>query len=71
MTNQQKKPTVTAVLHKDTGVVTAFFNDLPGLIVQGSDQTDVTKKLSSLLDSYIKRLDAMKNNIDIQVKSLC
>lgn len=70
-----KKPakkglTVTAVLHQDTGVITAFFDELPGLLVQGTSNNDVDGKLRSLLDSYLKRLDSIKNNISIHTTSM-
>ena len=64
--SQKKGLTVTAVVHKTTGNITAFFDDLPGLVVQAKTTDDVDKKLRSLLDSFIRRLDSMKNNIDIQ-----
>lgn len=70
MTNPKNKMSVTAVLHQDSGRITAFFNELPGLVVQGHSNNDVKTKLSSLLDSYIKRLDSMKHNMDIQTTSL-
>lgn len=70
-----KKPakkglTVTAVLHPDDGVITAFFDELPGLVVQGTSDDDVETKLKSLLNSYIKRLDSIKDNLNIKTTSL-
>ena len=70
MTNPTKKMTVTAVIHQDSGTITAFFNELPGLVVQGDSKDDVKGKLTSVLDSYIKRLDSIKNNMDSQTTSL-
>jgi hypothetical protein len=64
MINPSKRPSVTAVDYG--GVITAFFTDLPGLVVQGNSADDVHHKLASLLDSYIKRLNNLKNNIDIK-----
>lgn len=65
MSKQSKKLTVTAVLDKHTGQATAFFDELPGLVVQGNPD-DIKGKLTSLLDSYLKRYESRKNNIDIQ-----
>lgn len=70
MTNPTKKMSVTAVFHQSSGRITAFFNELPGLVVQGHSDDDVKAKLTSLLDSYIKRLDSIKHNMDIQTTSL-
>lgn len=69
MTNPSKSLTVTAIVN-DGGKITAFFNEMPGILVQGDSKEDVAKKLKSLLNAYLKRLDAIKNNIDIQTTSL-
>ncbi|UAY53438.1 hypothetical protein [Ferruginibacter albus] len=69
MTNLSKRMSVTAVAN-DNGVITAFFDDLPGLLVQGGSIEDVRDKLKSLLESYIKRLDSWKDNIEIETQSL-
>lgn len=70
MINPSKKLTVTAVSHADSGMITAFFNEMPGLLVQGKSSEDVRTKLGALLDSYIQRLDSIKGNIDIHTTSL-
>lgn len=63
-------PPVTAVTDRDSGQITAYFNELPGLVVQGKSISDVRTKLISLLDSYIQRLDSIKTNLDIQTAPL-
>jgi hypothetical protein len=68
MNNASHKLTVTAVQH-DNGVITAFVNQLPGLVVQANSNDDIKIKLQSLLKSYIKRLQAV-NNFDIQTRNL-
>ena len=65
-----KKSPVTAVVDHDSGKVTAFFNDHPGLLVQGDSLDDVKNKLNSLLSSYAKRINSMRDNLDIQPKQL-
>lgn len=67
MRNPTKKMSVTAVLHEDTGQITAFLNDMPGLLVQGDSNDDVKAKLKSLTESYIKKFDSIKDNIEIQM----
>lgn len=69
MSNSSKKLTVTAVKHDNSGFITAFFNELPGLVVQGSDDDDVIDKLDSLLKSYIKRLGSVNKNFDIKMRA--
>lgn len=69
MATATNRLTVTAVVSGPTGAITAYFNELPGLLVQGNTIDDVRLKLRSLLDSYIKMLDAGKQNFDIQTKS--
>ena len=66
MTKQSKKLTVTAMVNTD-GNLTAFFDELPGLVVQGKTFNDISVKLRSLLDSYLKRYESRKNNFDIQI----
>ena len=61
--------TVTAVHHVSSGNITAFFNELPGLLVQGNSDDDVKQKLRSLLNSFKKRLDAV-NDFDIKTQIL-
>jgi hypothetical protein len=69
MANQSKKLTVTAVAHQSSGSITAFFNELPALVVQGDSEDDIDVKLRSLLGSYIKMLESRKDNIVISTKS--
>lgn len=70
MQDNKKGLTVTAVSMGDSTIITAFFNELPGLLVQGSSDEDVRLKLDSLLGSYIDRLNSAKNNIDIRKSQL-
>lgn len=70
MSNKSKNLTATAIVDAQSGSITAFFNEIPGLLVQGSSDDDVKKKLGSLLESYIRRLDSVKHNFDLQVKSI-
>ncbi|WP_106929462.1 hypothetical protein [Adhaeribacter arboris] len=69
MIKPSKKLTVTGILN-NSGRITAFFNEMPGLVVQGISEEDVKDKLIILLDAYIIRLESMKNNLDIQTTSL-
>jgi|GEM_PF-6197440 len=64
-----KKLTVTAVYSPDNTSVTAFINEIPTILVQTSTVDDAKDQLMTLLDSYIKRLEAMKSNIEIQTRS--
>ncbi len=66
MSKQSKELTVTAVQDQKSGQITAFFDELPGLVVQGNSDNDIKNKLGSLLDSYIKRYESRKNNMVIQ-----
>lgn len=68
--NNPNKGAVTAVMHPDSGAITAFFNELPGLVVQGNSQDDVKNKLNALLKSYIKRLEAMSEDIEIETETI-
>ncbi len=70
MSTNSKQLTVTAVTDSKSGVVTAFFNELPGLLVQSDTTDDVVDKLKSLLRSYIKRLDSIKDNIHVNQKAV-
>jgi predicted RNase H-like HicB family nuclease len=65
-----KKMTVTAVIDDHTQLVTAFFNDLPAVVVQGVSIDDVRVKLTSLLQSFIKRLQSQSTDFEIQTKSI-
>lgn len=62
------KLTVTAVVD-DQNRVTAFFNELPALVVQGNSDDDVKQKLESLLASFVKRLQSAKD-FEIKPKQL-
>jgi hypothetical protein len=63
--NPSKKLTVTAVSHPD-GIITAFPNELPHLIVQGNSMDDIAKKMQALLNWYSVRLQKSSNNLDIK-----
>lgn len=67
---KSKKLSVTAVVDDQTNLVTAFFNDLPAVVVQGKDVDDVRTKLTSLLQSFIKRLQTQSTDFEIQTKSI-
>lgn len=66
MSNPTKKLTVTAIPNGNGRPMTAFFNELPALVVQGFNDEEILGKLASLLESYIKRLDSLKGNLEIQ-----
>lgn len=68
MDNQSKKLKVVAVEHED-GVITAFIKELPGLVVQGNSKDDVKSKLDALLETFIKKLEASRNNLEIVTQS--
>jgi hypothetical protein len=70
MNNPSQKLTATGIVQSGTGTVTAFFNEIPGLLVQGNSEEDAKNKLSSLLSSYIKRLQSIGSNFDIKTESL-
>jgi hypothetical protein len=63
------KLTATAVVDQNSRI-TAFFNELPALVVQGDSDDDVKEKLGSLLQSFIKRLQSADNNFEIKTKVL-
>ncbi len=65
MSNASNSLTVTAVSLGDSKVITAFFNQLPGLVVQGDSVNDVKVKLHSVLQTYIKKLQSI-NDFDVQ-----
>lgn len=67
---KSKKLSVTAVVDDNTNIITAFFNDLPALVVQGNTMEDIRTKLTSLLQSFIKRLQNLSTDFDIQTKSI-
>lgn len=70
MSTPSKQLTVTAVTDGKSGIVTAFFNELPGLVVQSQSQDDVVDKLKSLLNSYINRLNSRKDHIYVNQKAV-
>lgn len=65
---KSKKLSVTAVVDGNTKAITAFFNDIPAVVVQGNTMEDVRVKLTSLLQSYIKRLQSQSTDFEIQTK---
>lgn len=60
---------VTAIKNR-SGNFTAFFDELPGLVVQAKDDKEMIDKLDSLLKSYAKRLQSADKNFDIKIKDL-
>lgn len=60
---------VTAVSLADSGTITAFFNELPALVVQGKSDEEVKTKLQRLLMSYINRLKSV-NDFDINPQTI-
>lgn len=60
---------VIAVLDSETKLCTAFFHELPGLMVQCKEE-EIPAKLDHVLDSYIEMLKDRKNNFDIEVKTM-
>lgn len=69
--NPQKTLKVTAVRHTDGGMMTAFLTDLPAIVVQGTNDEEVFKKLDSVLGSYVNYINNMKsssNNMEIQTQ---
>lgn len=65
MNKPTTKLSVTAILSKDSKSITAFFNELPGLVVQGNSEDDVKMKLKDVLNLYIKRLQTIGKDFDI------
>lgn len=65
--NFMQKLSVTAVTHPD-GVITAFINEIPAILVQGNSKEDIQNKLDNVLASYIKRIQ--NTTFDIQTTSL-
>ncbi|WP_295233873.1 hypothetical protein [Sediminibacterium sp.] len=70
MSTKPKQLTVTAIQDSNTGVFTAFFNEMPGLLVQTKSQDDIVQKLKIVLDAHLTRLNSIKNNIQVQQKSI-
>lgn len=60
MEPKSKKLTVIAVDHAE-GNMTAFFKELPGLLVQGNDEKEITTKLRVVLKAYIARLESSED----------
>ena len=54
MKPSQQKLNVTAIVHGDTGVITAFVTKLPGLLVQGNSHDDVAAKIDKVVQVFIK-----------------
>lgn len=65
MSKPSMKLSVTAVVDNQS-TVTAYFNELPALVVQGTSIEDCRQKLVSLLKSFVKRLDSTK---DFEIKT--
>lgn len=61
MSTFSKTLSVTALQPDGSGPITAYFNELPGLVVQGKSVDDVKPKLQSLLNFYIKRLQSISD----------
>jgi len=68
MKPSQQKLNVTAIVHGDTGVITAFVTKLPGLLVQGNSHDDVAAKIDKVVQVFIKALDQSRNNLEIETK---
>lgn len=69
MKKTSKGLTVTAVIDDDSKTITAFFNELPGLLVQGKDMDDIKIRLRLLLKSYLKRLQFIGNDFEIKTRN--
>lgn len=69
MSITNKKLSVTAIQNPD-GLFTAFFDQLPAIVVQGSSIDDVRVKLSKLLKAFAERLNAIDSNFNIQTASV-
>jgi len=54
---------VTILSNPGSNVLTGYLTDLPGLLVQGNSDSDVRNKLASLLESYIKKLEIIPQDI--------
>lgn len=70
MNKPTTKLSVTAMLDSNSNIITAFFNELPGLVVQGNSEDDVKMKLKDLLKLYIKRLETIGKDFDITTKHM-
>lgn len=47
---------ITYVLDDPSGTYTAFYDDLPGLVVQAKDKQQARERLKDLLIMYIKSI---------------
>ena len=70
MINPFPRSKVITVQNGDSGKITAFFSDLPGLVVQGNSKSDVVQKLVKLVEAFAEGLKKSSNNLDIQTMSL-
>jgi hypothetical protein len=64
------KPLTVTAVQDENGMVTAFFDKFPGLVVQGKSINDVHGKLSSLFNSYKEWLSSYDHRIEIQTQVL-
>ena len=69
MNSINPKLTVTAVVH-ESGIITAFFNELPGLLVEADNMEGIREKLNYLLKVYIKRLEQVGTDFDIKTQTI-
>lgn len=69
MNTPSKKLQAIAFEHDD-GVITAYIKELPGLVVQGKTQEEIKLKLHSLVEVFIQKLQASRNNIEVVTKSV-
>lgn len=65
-----KSLTATGLMDERTGFITAYINEFPGIVVQGKSEDDVNRKLDMLLDAFIKRLQASRNNLEIETQTI-
>lgn len=59
--------TASAMTDSSTGIVTAFINEIPAIVVQGSSEQDATLQLQKILDSY--GVEAGSENLKIVTRS--
>lgn len=67
MNHSNQKLKVTAVEHA-SGVITAFVNQFPGLVVQASSKEEVERKLDALMEVFIRKLQAGRKNLEIETR---
>lgn len=65
MNKPTTKLSVTAMLDNNSDSITAFFDELPGLVVQGNGWDDVKMKLKDVLMLYIRRLETIGKDFEI------